>query len=177
MVRWRFVFAGSGGQGVVTAAIIMGEAAVIYEGLNAVQSQSYGAAVRGGISRSDLIISDSEIDFPKVTQPNVLVCLSQTAYNELYRIIRPGGLLITDNHYVKTHRQPDARLKNLPFYHYVKSEIGDLTVLNICMLGAIQVHTGIIHKDCILKVLQKKGPLEYIDMNQKAFQLGRELAL
>ena len=66
MSRVRLVFSGSGGQGVITAAIILAEAAVIHEGLNATQSQSYGAAARGGSTRSDIIISDSEIDFPEV---------------------------------------------------------------------------------------------------------------
>jgi 2-oxoglutarate ferredoxin oxidoreductase subunit gamma len=69
MNRVRLVFSGSGGQGVITAAIILAEAAVIHEGMNATQSQSYGAAARGGSTRSDIIISDSEIDFPEVTQP------------------------------------------------------------------------------------------------------------
>lgn len=99
------VFSGSGGQGVITAAIIMAEAAVIYEDLNAVQSQSYGAAARGGATRSDVIISDSAIHFPKVIQPNVLVCLTQEAYSAYYPIIRPGGLLLTDARYVKTEKK------------------------------------------------------------------------
>ena len=74
MERSRLVFSGSGGQGVITAAIILAEAAVLHEGLNAVQAQSYGPEARGGATRSDIIISDSEILFPKVTQPNILVC-------------------------------------------------------------------------------------------------------
>ena len=109
MEKCRMVFSGSGGQGVITAAIIMAEAAVIYEDLNAVQSQSYGAAARGGATRSDVIISDSVIHFPKVIQPNVLVCLTQEAYSAYYPIIRPGGLLLTDARYVKTERKVDGR--------------------------------------------------------------------
>jgi len=81
MERCRIVFSGSGGQGVITASIILAEAAVLYENLNAVQSQTYGPEARGGATRSDVIISDSEIYFPKVFQPNVLICLTQTAYN------------------------------------------------------------------------------------------------
>jgi 2-oxoglutarate ferredoxin oxidoreductase subunit gamma len=81
MKRTRLVFSGSGGQGVITAAILLGEAAVIHEGINAVQSQSYGAAARGGATRSDVILSGEEINFPVVTQPNIVVCLTQEAYN------------------------------------------------------------------------------------------------
>ena len=92
MERVRMVFSGSGGQGVITAAIILAEAAVLQEGLIAVQSQSYGPEARGGATRSDVIISGSEIMFPKVIQPNILVCLTQEAYNKFSSIIRPGGL-------------------------------------------------------------------------------------
>ncbi len=91
MERCRLVFSGSGGQGVITAAIVLAEAAVLYDNLTAVQSQSYGAAARGGATRSDVVISDSKINFPKVIQPNVLVCLTQEAYNKFSSIIRPGG--------------------------------------------------------------------------------------
>ena len=97
MNRVRLVFSGSGGQGVITAAIILAEAAVIHEGKNATQSQSYGAAARGGSTRSDIIISETEIDFPEVMQPNILVCLTQDSYNTYSSIIRPGGILLTDS--------------------------------------------------------------------------------
>ncbi len=116
MSRVRLVFSGSGGQGVITAAIILAEAAVIHEGMNATQSQSYGAAARGGSTRSDIIISDSEINFPEVTQPNILVCLTQDAYNSYSSIIRPGGILLTDSRYVKITRKVDAKQIELPMY-------------------------------------------------------------
>ena len=93
MERMRMVFTGSGGQGVITAAIIFAEAAVIYEGLNATQSQAYGAAARGGSTRSDIIISEEEINFPKVIQPNMLVCLTQESYNSLRRLFVRGAAL------------------------------------------------------------------------------------
>ena len=89
MERCRMVFSGSGGQGVITASIILAEAAVLYENLTAVQSQSYGAEARGGATRSDVIVSESIIHFPKVIQPNVLVCLTQVAYGKFYPIVRP----------------------------------------------------------------------------------------
>ena len=100
----KFVFTGSGGQGVITAAIILAEAAVILENLNAVQTQIYGAAARGGATRTNVIISDTEIFYPKVNQANVLVCLTQEAYMKFSPILRPGGLLLTDPRYVRIER-------------------------------------------------------------------------
>ncbi len=114
MERCRMVFSGSGGQGIITAAVIFAEAAVLYENLVAVQSQAYGPEARGGSTRSDIIISSSNINFPKVIQPNVLICLTQEAYNKFYSIIRPGGMLITDTRFVKTQKKVDAMPWLLP---------------------------------------------------------------
>ena len=175
MERCRMVFSGSGGQGVVTAAIILAEAAVLYENLVAVQSQSYGPEARGGATRSDVIIWDSEIFFPKVTEPNVLVCLTQEAYNRFYSIIRPGGLLITDTRYVKTQSKVDAQQKELPMYQAVMERIGKPIVFNICMLGAVVGLTGIVKPESVMKVLEDRIPSGFININQKALELGLEM--
>ena len=176
MERCRLVFSGSGGQGLITAAIILAEAAVIYEGLNAVQAQSYGAAARGGVTRSDIIIDDQTINFPKVNQPNILVCLTQEAYDQSYSIIRPGGLLLTDSALVETKRKADARQVSLPLYRSVQQEIGKTIVLNICMLGALQALTNIVSLESLLEVIKTRVPSQFVDMNKKALDLGVELA-
>ena len=175
MERLRMVFSGSGGQGVITAGIILAESAVLYEGLNAVQSQSYGAAARGGATRTDIIISDSTIDYPKVIQPNVLVCLTQDAYNKFYQIIRPGGLLITDARYVKTQKKVDAQQRELPMYESVMEKIGKPIVFNICMLGTLLSITSIISPASIMKVLETRIPSGFLDMNRQALDLGLSL--
>lgn len=176
MSRKRLIFSGSGGQGLITAAIILAEAAVIFEGKNATQSQSYGAAARGGVTRSDIIISEDQIDFPKVISPDFLVCLTQEAYNATYAIIRPGGLLLTDPHFVNVQAKADARQVRLPLYKSVMETIGRPIVLNICMLGALQELTGLVGQDSLLKVLETRVPGQFFEMNQKALELGRDLA-
>ncbi len=170
------VFSGSGGQGIITSAIILAEAAVLYENLIAVQSQVYGPEARGGATRSDVIISDSEIFFPKVFQPNVLVCLTQAAYNKYCNIIRPGGLLVTDNRHVKTERKVDARQVELPLYETVMEKIGKPIVFNICMLGALIGLTRIVQSASIMKVLQTRIPASFLKLNREALQIGIELA-
>lgn len=173
--RSRFVFSGSGGQGVITAAIVLAEAAVLRENLNAVQTQAYGAAARGGATRSDVIISDSEIYFPKVTQPNVLVCLTQEAYEKYHQIIRPGGLLITDSRYVRPARGVDAMQKELPIMKTVMDNIGKPIVFNICMLGTVLGLTRIVRPESILEILRLRLPEEAHSINQQALELGFEL--
>jgi 2-oxoglutarate ferredoxin oxidoreductase subunit gamma len=170
------VFSGSGGQGVITAAIIFAEAAVIHEGLNATQSQAYGAAARGGSTRTDIIISQEEINYPKVIQPNVLVCLTQEAYTSFATIIRPGGLLLTDARFVKTARKVDARQVELPMYRQVMDTIGKPIVFNICMLGAVVALTELVRPESIMKVLEQRIPSGFVDMNRQALDLGMDLA-
>jgi 2-oxoglutarate ferredoxin oxidoreductase subunit gamma len=176
MERCRLVFSGSGGQGVITAAVILAEAAVIVEGLTATQSQSYGAAARGGSTRTDIIISDSVIHYPKVIQPNVLVCLTQEAYGQYSGIIRPGGLLLLDNRYVQPEKKVDARQVALSMHKAVMEKIGKPIVFNICMLGALIKITGIVKPESIMTILEKRIPPGFLDMNHQALELGMELA-
>lgn len=176
MERYRIVFSGSGGQGVITASIILAEAAALFEGLNAVQSQSYGPEARGGATRADVIISDREIRFPKVNQPNVLICLTQEAYNRFANTIRPGGLLLTDSHFVKPARKVDARQVELGMYKEVMDQIGKPVVFNICVLGAMLGLVPIVKTDSIIRVIQAKIPPDFLAMNRKALDLGFQLA-
>ena len=172
MEKCRVVFSGSGGQGVVTAAIILAEAAVLHEGLEAVQSQSYGAAARGGSTRSDVILSEEAIDYPKVIQPNVLIALTQEAYNQYHRIIRPGGLLITDRRFVTTSRKVDALQVELALHDTLMEQIGKAVVFNIAVLGALIALRPLVKPQSILKVLEERFPWEFLAVNRLALELG-----
>ena len=160
----------------VTASIILAEAAVLYEGLNAVQSQSYGPEARGGATRADVIISDREIRFPKVNQPNVLICLTQEAYNRFANTIRPGGLLLTDSHFVKPARKVDARQVELGMYKEVMDQIGKSVVFNICVLGTMLGLVPILKTESVIRVIETKILPEFLDMNRRALDLGFQLA-
>ena len=172
MERSRLVFSGSGGQGVITAAIILAKSAALFENKNAIQSQSYGAAARGGATRSDVIIDDSEIYFPKVIQPNILVSLTQESYNKFAPIIRPGGLLLVDSKYVTIGKKVDAKHIALPMFDTVMEKIGKPIVFNICMLGTLIGISELIKPESILKVLKTTIPKDFMDMNKKALDLG-----
>lgn len=176
MSRTRLVFSGSGGQGVITAAILLAEAAVLRENLFAVQTQSYGAAARGGATRADVIISESKINYPMVNQPNILVCLTQEAYNKYAPIIRPGGLLLVDTHFVKIERKVEARQRELPMFDSVMEKIGRAVVFNICMLGALIGLTPLVRIESILSVLEGRLPADLLEINRQALQLGLALA-
>jgi 2-oxoglutarate ferredoxin oxidoreductase subunit gamma len=176
MAKTRLIFSGSGGQGVITAGIILAETAVLHEDLNAVQSQSYGAEARGGATRSDVIISDAPIYFPKIVQPNVLVCLTQTAYTKYLPLLRPGGLLITDSRWVQIEKTVDARRYELSLTDTVSEKIGNPLVLNICMLGAVVRLTEVVSPDGVKEVIRERVPKNFIELNETAFDVGFELA-
>ena len=167
----RIVFSGSGGQGVITASIILAEAAV----MNAVQTQTYGPEARGGATRADVVISNKSIHYPKVINPHILVCLTQESYNKFSDIVRPGGLLVTDTHYVKQERVVDARQVQLGMYEAVMEEIGRPIVLNICMLGALIGLTQVVKAESILKALEEKVDPKFMVFNEKALELGLRL--
>jgi len=176
MERCRLMFSGAGGQGVITAAIILAEAAAMHENLNAVQTQTYGPEARGGSSRSEVIIADTPILFPKVTQPNLLVCLTQEAYNKFHHLIRPGGTLLSDVRYVKTLKKVDAYRVELPMHKTVMEEIGNPIVFNICMLGVVIEIIGCVKPESVMKVLESRMPPASLEMNRNALELGIDLA-
>jgi 2-oxoglutarate ferredoxin oxidoreductase subunit gamma len=175
MERCRLVFSGSGGQGVITAAIVLAEAAVLHEGLEATQAQAYGPEARGGATRSDVIIADSPIRYPKVIQPNVLVCLTQEAYSKFYAIVRPGGLLLSDTRFVRLQTKVDARQVELPMHERVVEELGKPIVFNICMLGVVIGLTDLVKPESVMKVLERRIPRGFLDLNKRALEMGYEM--
>jgi 2-oxoglutarate ferredoxin oxidoreductase subunit gamma len=173
--RYRIVFSGAGGQGVITASIVLAEAAVLFEGWNAVQTQSYGPEARGSTTRADVILSPGEINYPKVIQPNILVCLSQDAYNKYWSIIRPGGLLLTDSHYVRQRPNMDARQLELPLFETVREALATTQPLNLCMLGAMVTVTRVVGMDSLQAATTQRFHGEAGARNLRALELGAEL--
>ncbi len=170
---WKLSFSGIGGQGVVTAAILLGEAAVIHENRHAVQTQSYGAQARGGLTRADLTISDTEIHYPKVEQAHVLVCLHQDAYNASARLIRPGGVLIVDVDSVTISRDVDARTHALPLSSGATAAQAPRAV-NMVMLGALVALTDIVRGESVRAAVRSRfgASSDPAAANLRAFEAG-----
>ena len=173
--KYKIIFSGSGGQGVITAAIITAEAAALHNNLYAVQAQSYGPEARGSATRSDIIISASEIYYPKVVNPHILVCLTQESYTKFSPSIIAGGLIIYDPYYVQPYRSSDAIQKGFSMYETIVDKLKAPITLNICMLGVFTAQTKIISKDSMLNVVKNRVPPKFKELNVKAFELGIEL--
>ena len=176
MEKYRFLMSGSGGQGVISMAILLADAAAIYEGRNAIQSQSYGPEARGGATRSDVIISEGPIYYPKVSQPNYLIALTNEAMSKYLPLIRPGGLCLYDSDLVQPDLRVDAVRKGLPMHAAVMKELGKPQAFNVVVLGALVTLTKVVSVGALEKVLEARFPSVHHANNKKALHLGVEMA-
>lgn len=173
-IRTEIRLAGEGGQGMILAGIILAEAAAIYDGKNAVQSQSYGPEARGGASRSEVIISDNEIDFPEVILPNILVALSQMAYDKYAANLDPNGLIIVDEEKVKNVSGADVI--KLPVGRIAMEVTGKAITANTVALGILVGLTGLVSRQALEQAVAAHAPKGTVEMNSKALQAGFEQA-
>jgi len=162
--------AGLGGQGIILAGIIVAEAAGIHEGKEVVQTQAYGAAARGGFSRSDVVICDEEILYPKASKLDFLLAMSQSAYEENLPSLKKGGVLLVDSTYVS--EVSGAKMYAIPFSKIAREKFSRENVANIITLGAITQIFPIISKDSMEKAVLSRVPKRFIEMNKKAFKEG-----
>ena len=173
-MRVEVRFAGFGGQGIIKSGIIVAAAAAIHGGKNAVQTQSYGPESRGGACKSEVVIAEEEIDFPKVVEPEVLVVMSQHAYNDYAEELKAGGTMMLDPDMIPTERS----LKNVKIYRVPATKIaeglGKRIVANIVMIGAFVAITELLNKDAIKKSIVENIPKGTEELNLNAFEKGYE---
>lgn len=177
-MRKEVRIAGFGGQGVILAGIIMGKAASLFDGINAVQTQSYGPEARGGASRTEIVISDEKIDYPKVSNPDILVAMSHEALIKYLDDLKDEGILIIDpdmideeeiEGFVKKHK---IKLYHAKATRTAEEEIGLRIVANIVMIGAISSITGIVSHDAAKEAILVSVPKGTEDKNINAFEAG-----
>lgn len=172
----RFLLSGSGGQGVITNAILLAQAAALFEGRLAVQTQAYGPEARGGATRSDVIISDEPILFPMVLHPNVLVALTNQACVKFLPLIRPNGLFLYDSGLVQPSQTMDARYVGLDMFKPVMETFHKPQAFNICVLGVLVSLTKVVSFDAIKECLKARFKPAFHAANEQALELGRKLA-
>lgn len=164
---------GTGGQGLILAGIILAEAAII-DNKNAIQSQSYGPEARGGASKSEVIISSSDIFYPKVTRPDIFLALSQEAFEKYIKGVRDEATVIVDlsiNHDDNT----SINAINIPILDTASEKLGKPMVANIVALGAIVGLTGIVSESSIEKAVLSRVPSGTEELNRKALLEGYKL--
>ncbi|MFH1760520.1 MAG: 2-oxoacid:acceptor oxidoreductase family protein [bacterium] len=176
MDRYEVRLSGSGGQGLITAGIILAQAAALYDGKNAVQTQSYGPEARGGASKSEVIIADGEIDYPKATVVDAFLALTQEAYDKYVCDLKSNGILLIDTLTVQKVQKNDYQVYQIPMIESATLKLGRTLVSNIVALGALVALTKIVTFDSLKKSVFKRVPPGTEDLNAKALELGMELA-
>ena len=172
--RYELRFSGSGGQGMILAGIIMAEAAAIYDGKQAVQSQSYGPESRGGASRSEVIISNEEIDYPKATSIDAMLALTQEPCNKYNKDIKDCGILLIDSDEVKDVPKGNFKVYSFPIISTATDVLAKGIVANIISLGIMTELTKIISTESMEKAVLARVPAAFTELNKKAIHLGFE---
>lgn len=175
MKRTEIRIAGFGGQGVVLAGVLLGTAAAVTDGRRAVQTQSYGAATRGGGARSEVVVSDDPIIYPRVIHPDILVAMSEEAMQKYGGDMRPGAFLFIDNDLVKQVGREDVRLVGAPVSNLAQQELGRTIVANLVMCGIVVAKTEVVSVAGMEAAIRQNVPPKTIDLNLKAFRRGLEL--
>ena len=169
--------AGFGGQGVILSAVVLGKAASIYENGFATMTQNFGPEARGGACSAQLVVSDEPVLYPYVTQPDIMVILSQEAYNRFADELRPGGLLIIEEDLVRvSNLNRDKKVFSIPATRFAE-ELGKRMVLNSVMVGFFTAVTKLLGGEAVRKAVADSVPASFRDLNLKAFDKGYEYGL
>lgn len=172
-MRTEFRLSGSGGQGLLLAGIVLAEAAIL-DDKNAVQTQSYGPEARGGSSKAEVVISAEDIDYPKATDPDFLLALTNDSY-KTYGKLQGKGLIIVDSS-VCLDPSIKARTVSVPILDTAANVVGKKVVANIVALGVLGGISGVVSPEILERAVLNRVPKGTEELNIKALRAGLELA-
>ena len=173
-MRKEIRFGGFGGQGIISAGNITGKAASIYEDKNAVLIQSYGPEARGGACSADVVIEDEKIDYPQITLPEILILMSQEAYEKYSGEIQEGGIMLLESDLVEETEPPEGVKQFKVPATKIAEDLGHKIVANVVMLGALVALTGAVDCDMMRKAVLSSVPDGTENLNESAFKSGLE---
>lgn len=173
-MRVEIRIGGFGGQGIIRTGLILATASCVYGDKNAIQTASYGPESRGGRCKSEVIISDEDIDFPKVEYPDILVAVSQEAYLQYVDDLKENGILIVDPDLVPNQRENlKVRMYEVPATKIAEG-LGKKIVANVVMIGAFAAITNLFGVEHLKESIKRNVPKAVIELNLKAFKKGYE---
>lgn len=169
-------FGGLGGQGIVLMGTVLGAAAV-KEGYWAAGSNSYGAQARGSACRAEVVVSSQPVDFPRVIKPDLLVVLSQEAYQKFLPELREEGLVIHDHPVVQNRGESSAIHFGIPGTDLASENLGNAQVTNMIFLGVLSGLTGLVSLEALVRAVEEEVSEKFRDMNKRALGEGFSLGL
>ena len=173
-MRTEIRFAGTGGMGVVLAGIILGHAAVTYGGLEAIQSQSYGSEARGTAAKSEVIISDEPINYPKVRESDYFIVMSQKALEMYLCGAKKGSVVLADPDLVHIDDIEGYEVVQVPAMK-TADEMGMRLVSNMVMLGAFVKKSGLFPIEVLEKTLAEFVSKKFLQADIDAVRAGANL--
>lgn len=174
-MRREVRFAGFGGQGIISMAIVLAHAAGQFEGLEVAQTQSYGPEARGGACKAEVVIDTEEIDYIKAISPDVFVAMSQPALDKYRQSLSKDGLLIVDETMVGSVPENISRVLSVEATTTAERDLGGKLFANIFMLGVAVKHASLVSPDSVRKALRAIMPAKHVDRNIAAFDSGFNL--
>jgi 2-oxoglutarate ferredoxin oxidoreductase subunit gamma len=167
-------FSGFGGQGIIRCGLIAGKALALYDNKHASMNQSFGPEARGSACSSQLVVSDDRVLYPYITTPEILISMSQEAYDKYEPELRSGGTLIIDSDLVKPHPpRPKIKMYSIPSTRFAE-ELGNRIIANLVMMGFFTAITKEVSREAMIKALPGLVPDRFLDLNVRAFDKGYE---
>jgi 2-oxoglutarate ferredoxin oxidoreductase subunit gamma len=170
----EIIITGFGGQGIVLAGKIIGMAAALGDKKESTLVQSYGPESRGGACCAQVIISDGIIQYPYVKMADILVCMSQSAYEKYKGQVHPEGFLLTDKDLVTP--DGDREFFSIPSTRMAE-ELGRKMIANIIMIGFATSVTGLISENAAKEAVLSSVPKGTEKLNMNAFAKGFDYGL
>ncbi len=165
-------FSGFGGQGIIRCGLIAGKALSLFDNKQATMTQSFGPEARGSACSSQLVVSDDRVLYPYISAPEILVSMSQEAYDKYEPELREDGLLLIDKDLVKA-KPPRGKTKSysIPSTRFAE-ELGNRIIANLVMLGFFTAITRVVSPEAMKKALPGLVPGRFLELNKKAFDKG-----
>jgi 2-oxoglutarate ferredoxin oxidoreductase subunit gamma len=174
MAQTDLAIAGVGGQGSILAGVILGSAAVTFDGKYATQTQAYSSELRGGFAAAWVIVSDEPIEFPRVTAPDILVAQAQDSIKRFGDVLKSAGILIIDSDMVHEIPPKVKHLYKVPATTLARNEIKIAVTANMIMLGALCKITEVVGRQALEQAIAAAVPKGKENINLEAFDLGFE---
>ena len=168
--RYEIRLSGSGGQGIIFMGIILAEAIGIYEGKYVSQTQSYGPESRGGSSRSEIVVSDEEIDYTKAIRLDLLLAMNQKSCDEFFKDLKPNGILVVDSTFV--NQIPTPKALRIPFTRIARERFVKEIMANVIALGALTQVIPMLSQKSVEKALLAHVPKGTEELNRNALKVG-----
>ena len=174
MSKMELRLAGSGGQGVILATIILAEAA-LSGGKNAVQSQSYGPEARGGMCKAEVIVDEEKIWFTKVQTPTFLLALTQEALNKYAQGLDKNCIVMADSSLEIPACIKDNRVISVPILQTAREVVGKAFTANIVAVAAINAALKLVPFETLKECVMNRIPKGTEAINIKALEEGAKL--